>query len=144
MAKQDTTLRGIAEGTAPAPPVAQWLGLKLVSVGPGEATMTLVASMATHGNGLGVVQGGVLCALADAAMGVALATTLEHADTAATINLHMDFLRPARDGILSARARAVHIGRTVGFVECDVVDEGGQEIARATCSCRVRRAHADE
>jgi acyl-coenzyme A thioesterase PaaI-like protein len=35
--------------------------------------------------------------------------------------------------------RVVKQGRTIGYVECDVTDEKGREIARAACTCMTLR-----
>jgi uncharacterized protein (TIGR00369 family) len=89
---------------------------------------------------MGTLHGGVLCDISDAAMGMAFAATLEDGESFTTIELKINFLRAIRSGRLTARARLVHAGRSLGFVECDVVDDTDELIARAASTCiRLRR-----
>ena len=57
----------------PPPPVSRLLGLRLVSAAEGEAVFELEV-VPEHANPMGTLQGGVICALADAAMGMAYAS----------------------------------------------------------------------
>ena len=50
------------------PPVAELLSIDLVSAGEGECTMKLEAGE-QHSNPMGTIHGGILCDVADAAMG---------------------------------------------------------------------------
>ena len=47
--------------------------------------------------------------------------------------------RPVREAMLRAEGRVVHRGRTIGYVECDVVDENGKLIAKSNSTCLVLR-----
>jgi uncharacterized protein (TIGR00369 family) len=116
------------------PPVAELIGLELLSAGGGVAEFALEAGR-RHANPMGTVHGGILCDLADAAMGVAYASTLEDGETFATIELKINFLRPVREGRLTAQGRVVSRGRTVGLTECDVLDADGRLVARASSTC---------
>jgi acyl-coenzyme A thioesterase PaaI-like protein len=58
------------------PPIATTIGFTVVDVDEGIATMELKTSLERHANPMGTVHGGVLCDLADAAIGTAHATTL--------------------------------------------------------------------
>ena len=88
-----------------------------------------------HTSPPGTVHGGILCDLADAAMGCANATRLEPDETFTTVELKINFLKPVWSARLTAEARVVKRGRTVGLVECDVFDEGRSLVARATSTC---------
>lgn len=123
------------------PPVALLVGMRAVSFGNGEAVFELKADRRHH-NPMGTVHGGILCDLADAAMGHAFATTLDSGESFATLELKINFLRPVFDEKLSARAKVMHRGRTVGMVECDVVNEAGKLVARASSTCSVLRGEA--
>ena len=59
-------------GELPDPPIAQLIGLKVISVQPGESHLELDAGP-QHFNPMGTLHGGVLCDLADLAMGAAYA-----------------------------------------------------------------------
>lgn len=95
-----------------------------------------------HANPMGTLHGGILCDIADAAMGMAFASTLSDDETFATLELKINFTRPFWAGLLVARGKVVSRGRTVGLTECDVVDEGERLIARASSTCIALRGDA--
>jgi uncharacterized protein (TIGR00369 family) len=123
------------------PPVAELLGLEAVGIENGEAVMELVAEE-RHSNPMGTIHGGILCDLADAAMGMAYFSTLESGESFTTLELKINYLRPFWTGKLIAHGRVVSRGRTVGMTECDVVDEQGRLIAKATSTCLTLRGEA--
>jgi uncharacterized protein (TIGR00369 family) len=86
---------------------------------------------------MGTLHGGILCDLADAAMGVAFASTLREQESFTTLELKVNFLRPVWQGLLTAEAEVVSRGRTVGLVECKITDEKQRLIARASSTCMV-------
>jgi uncharacterized protein (TIGR00369 family) len=121
--------------------VAELIGLELVRMEGGESEMTMVAEE-RHSNPMGTIHGGILCDLADAAMGTAWFSTLEAGETFTTLELKINFLRPFWTGKLVARGRVVSRGRTVGMTECDVFDEQERLIARASSTCLTLRGEA--
>ena len=131
-------IEAILRGEAPPPPVAELLGIRLVSVGDGECVFEMQA-LPEHANPMGTVQGGVICALADAAMGLAYASLLDEGESFTTLELKTNYLRPVTDGMLVATGRVVHNGRTIGLATCDVVDGDGRKIAHATSTCMTLR-----
>jgi uncharacterized protein (TIGR00369 family) len=128
----------MVRGEVPPPPVSRLLGLRLVSFGEGEAVFEMEVAP-EHANPMGTLQGGVICALADAAMGMAYASRLEEGETFTTLELKTNYLRQVVDGSLTATGRVVHAGRTIGLTTCDVVDEQGRLVAHATSTCMTLR-----
>ncbi len=116
--------------------IAKLIGFRLTAFGGGEATVEL-KSGPQHYNPMGTVHGGVLCDIADAAMGMALASTLDPDQSFTTLELKINFLRPVWEADLTAQARVISRGRTVGLVECAVTDAGGRLMARASSTCMV-------
>jgi uncharacterized protein (TIGR00369 family) len=92
---------------------------------------------------MGTLHGGVLCDVADAAMGVAYASTLADGESFTTLELKINFLRPFRTGTLIATGRVVKAGRTIGLVECDVTNSEGVLIARAMSTCMTLRESSE-
>ncbi len=123
------------------PPVAELIGLELVRCEGGEATMRLEVGE-RHANPMGTIHGGIVCDLADAAMGMAYYSTLAPGESFTTLELKVNFVRPFWTGTLVAHGRVVHGGRTVGLTECDVVDDRERLIARATSTCMTLRDDA--
>ncbi len=122
-------------------PVAELVGAFPVSFGEGKAVFEMETGRRHH-NPMGTVHGGILCDIADAAMGFAFATTLGPGETFTTLELKINFLRPVFEGKLTATARVVHRGRTVGMVECEVAKADGKPVARASSTCSVLRGEA--
>lgn len=138
-------LQAMAESGA-RPPVAELLGMELVSVQDGRATMAMDVEE-KHTNTMGLLHGGVYGDLADGAMGAAFASTLEGDETFATVEYDVKLLRPVRHGRLEARAVVVKRGGTTGLVESDIVAvEGEREelVARASSTCLILRGEAGE
>jgi uncharacterized protein (TIGR00369 family) len=128
----------VRRGELPPPPVASLIGFVLTAGEPGRAVVELEAEP-RHANPMGTVHGGILCDVADAAMGMAYASTLDEGETFTTLELKINFLKPVWTGKLVATGRVVKGGRTVGLVECDVVDAKDRLVARATSTCMTLR-----
>ena len=52
----------------------------------------------------------------------------------ATIDLRVDYLRPALKGDLVALARAIKVGRTVGVADVELRDSKGAVVAIGRCA----------
>jgi uncharacterized protein (TIGR00369 family) len=123
------------------PPVAELIGFERLSFGDGKCTMRLEAGP-QHANPMGTLHGGILCDIADGAMGMAFFTTCAEGESFTTLELKINFLRPFWTGTLLANGWVVQRGKTVGMTECDVVDEAGRLIARATSTVMALRGEA--
>jgi uncharacterized protein (TIGR00369 family) len=120
------------------PPIAELLGMRFVSAADGKGVIELDASE-RHANPMGTLHGGVLCDLSDLAMGAAYASTLAEGESFTTLELKINFLKPVWNAHLVAVAHVVTRGRMVGLVECDVTDERGALVARASTTCLTLR-----
>jgi uncharacterized protein (TIGR00369 family) len=119
-------------------PVARLIGFEAKGVANGRATVVLAAGP-QHANPMGTLHGGILCDIADAAMGIAFASTLAPEESFTTVELKINFFRPVWQGRLTAEGTVVHRGRTVGYVECTITDEENRSVARAASTCMVLR-----
>ncbi|OZI34346.1 thioesterase [Bordetella genomosp. 10] len=109
--------------------ISQLLDFRLIDVGQAMAVVELDADAARHGNQQGTVHGGMLCELADAAIGTAHSTLMQEGESFASIDLKATFLRPVWKERLRAHARAAHGGRTVSHYVCDILREDGKPVA---------------
>ena len=130
--------RRIIAGDLPAAPFPEMVGMRLTAVEPGRARMEMTVDE-RHANPMGTLHGGVSCTLADSAMGLAYASTLGEGESFTTLELKINFLRPVWSGRLVAEGVVVQRGRTVGLAECNVTDENGRLIARASSTCLTLR-----
>ncbi len=127
-------VRGMIRGDVPPPPVGQLLGFRIIAVEPGRAVFEMEAGP-QHANPMGTLHGGIFCDIADAAMGIAYASTLSEGESFTTLELKINFFKPVWKARLTATGRVVKRGKTVGMAECDVVDETGSLVARASSTC---------
>ena len=81
--------------------------------------------------------------VADAAMGMAFASTLTPEESFTTVELKINFFRPVWEACLKAQGKVVRRGRSLGYVECEITDERGQLVAKAASTClALRGEHA--
>jgi uncharacterized protein (TIGR00369 family) len=125
-------------------PVAGTLGMNLVAFGRGEATYEM-AARAELGNPLGVIQGGVVTALADAAMAAATTSVLDDEEiqgsAITTVDIFARFIRPVnanKVGTLRAEARVVRAGGRLVWAEADVLADGAMVGKFAATGIRVK------
>jgi uncharacterized protein (TIGR00369 family) len=124
-------------------PIGRLLGLTLIREGVGRTTIEFQAT-GRYANPMGTLHGGVLCDIADAAMGMAYRSTLADGETFTTIELKINFLRPVWAGRLRAQGRVVRAGSTVGLVECSIFDDRKRLVARASSTCMTLRGRLAE
>lgn len=120
-------------GELPPPPIHWLTGLSLVAVEAGEATMRLPATEWLN-SPTGLLQGGALAMLADAAMLSAVLAAAPAGTAIAGLDLKVNYLRPApADGRdLIARARVEHQGRTLAISRARIENADGKPVALAT------------
>ena len=114
-------------------PFYRFMGIRLNKLSSGRSEIKLRAN-AELTQQAGIAHGGVSAALVDSAVGLALCTVLEPATTITTIRLQVNFLAPAKPGILTARGRIIHRGNRTAIGECDVVDDDGKLVSRGTAT----------
>ena len=136
-------IQKMLNGSIPPPPIADLIGFRLVSMGSGKAVIEFEAGE-RHANPMGTLHGGVLCDISDAAMGMAYASMLNEGESFTTLELKINFLKPIWKAKLRAEGSVVSGGKTVGLVMCDVFDEQGRLIARATSTCMTLRGEQAE
>ncbi len=122
------------------PPVARLVGFELVKVETRSAVFRLEARRDKHANPMGTLHGGILCDIADAAMGFACASMLEEGESFTTLELKINFLRPVKEARLEARGHVVHAGKTLVYLECEVVTVPDEKlVAKSTSTCLILR-----
>jgi uncharacterized protein (TIGR00369 family) len=125
-------------GELPAPPIAALIGFRPVEFKLGTSTFELLAS-GRHANPMGTLHGGVICDVADIAMGTAMASTLEEDESFTTLDLTAKYLKPVHEAKVTATATVTKRTRTLGLVECEVTDEAGSLVAKVFSTCMVLR-----
>lgn len=132
-----SNLEALRQGLVGEGPRAGWretIGARIAEVEEGRAVVELDVH-AGHRHEGGVVQGGIITQIADAAMGMSLMTRQDDGMANTTIELKINFLRPVVDGRLRAIGRVVEMRKALLFSEADVVDEQGRLVAHASSTC---------
>jgi len=124
-------------GKVPPPPVTRLIGSVLSNFYKGYAEVDLEVSH-DHHNPFGMVQGGLLCTLADVAMGVAAATTLEPGEGFTTLNLNSFYYKSISEGHIHTKATVIHRGNSTMQIECDLYSTE-ERIARINSNCILRK-----
>ncbi len=122
-------------------PVEEVVGFKMIAQEDGRAVV-LFTPTARHVNPMGTLHGGILCDIADAAMNAAYLTTLQDGETFTTLEMKINYLKPVWRSQLRAEGWVVKAGKTIGLAECDIYDETGSLVARATSTCMTLRGEA--
>src|SRR6266852_1812419 len=119
-------------------PVARLIGFEAKEIADGRATVMLAAGP-QHANPMGTLHGGILCDIADAAMGMAFASTLAPTESFTTVELKINFFRPVWEAHLKAEGKVVRRGQSLGYVEGEITDERDRLVAKAASTCLVLR-----
>ena len=105
----------------PHVPVWDLMGIKVVEMGEGTATLTMPVEE-KMANPYGMLHGSGVYALADSAVAVAISTLTEKGKQFFTVEMKVNYLEPATTGIVEARAKVLRQGRVVPG-EVDVYNE---------------------
>lgn len=117
------------------PPTAQLLGWELIDVDVEQGTIRIAFHPDERMlNPHGTVQGGIVAAILDDTMVPALYALTGGQYLASTIDLNVSFIRPVQPGRVIAEGRVVNRGRSVVFMEAELLSEDGKLLARATSS----------
>ncbi len=131
-------IKAMMTDPAQLPPVARLVGFSVTEARLGHVTLCMDVQERHH-NAVGTLHGGILCDIADAAMGLAYATALAEGETFTTVELKINYLRPFRKGEIRVFGKLVKGGRTLGLTEADVLDADGKLVARASSTCMTLR-----
>lgn len=115
-------------------PLIKRLRMRVTRADADEARIEMTVAR-EHLQGAGVLAGGVLATLLDEAMAYVVLGGLAEGETTATVELSVRYFKPLREGdILVCRAWAARRGSRVVFTEGEVLDAGGETVAKASAS----------
>jgi uncharacterized protein (TIGR00369 family) len=138
MSLSKNALEELWRGNRSPSPIGKTLGFELVEYEEGGAFFSMLVNQ-NHWSLIDTVQGGVLTAIAEAAIGVAFATTLAEGETFTITELHIHYLRAVKQGRVDARAKVIDRRRRLGLVECELRDEKDQLLAKIASTCIAMR-----
>ena len=113
------------------------LGFRLVDLEPGYARLELpFRKEITHAGG--VVQGGIISTLADSCIAHAThAALLENGSAFTTIELKVNFIRPAQGKLFIAEANLLNLGRRIAVGEAEIRGDDGKLVAKCLSSLMI-------
>jgi uncharacterized protein (TIGR00369 family) len=123
-------------------PIMKTLGFRLIELNEATASMEMEVKTELHSNPMGTIHGGVLCDIADAAIGTAHFTTVTNRESFTTIDLQINFFRPVWNEKLRAVAKPIHRGRTISRYVCDITRADGKLVAQVMSTIMTLRGEA--
>jgi len=110
-------------------PFVSYIGLRVEELSDKTSVVSLTVDN-KHKQRLGFVHGGVIATMVDVAMGsLVIAAT---GKPAVSVEINVNYLLSASDGIIRAIARLKRLGRRLHYAEADVIDDKGNILSTAT------------
>ncbi|WP_134389121.1 PaaI family thioesterase [Flavobacterium psychrophilum] len=119
--------------------ISKTLKMKIIEIEYGKATVEIEADDEIHGNQQGTVHGGLLCELADAAIGTAHSTVIGENESFTSLEFKINFFRPVWKDSLRAIAKPVQSGKTITVYNCEIKSSDGKTIALASSTVMTLR-----
>ena len=109
-------------------PFNRELGIRVVELAPGRAVLEIPFRDGLVGDpARPALHGGVISALMDTAGGAAVWTLLGESDRCSTIDLRVDYLRPAGLDTVRATAEVLRLGNRVGVTNIRLYHPGAED-----------------
>lgn len=109
-------------------PFNEWLELELVDWDAGSITLRLKSRRELYGHAtLGSLHGGIIASLIDACCSLAVVTRT--GESVVTVDMRVDYLRPATAADFQIRGEVVRIGRTLATADAQVIGPDGMIVA---------------
>ena len=126
-------------GELPKPNIAKTLSIEFTDINPQQGTIeTSFVAGEEFLNPVGQVQGGILAAMLDDTMGPALVATLGENQFAPTLNLSIAFIKAAKPGKIYGKGRVVKKGKSICYLQGELLDENGGLLATGTATAMIR------
>jgi uncharacterized protein (TIGR00369 family) len=126
-------------GLIPHSPMSYLTELEMTAGSRGHSTFTMPASP-WFANSSGLISGGVLAVIGDAALGSVVHSDVGRGQGMTTAELSLALMRPVvpdPDAVITGSGQLIHRGRTVGISEAFLYDPGDELIAHGTTRCTI-------
>lgn len=118
--------------------LADHLGIQLLELTPTRVVATMPVDHRTR-QPFGILHGGASIALAETVASLGAAANMDREDYVAVgLEINANHLRAKSDGVVTATATPIHIGRTTHVWDIRVVDESGRPVCASRCTLAIR------
>jgi len=115
-----------------ANPFIKFVGIQVPQLGKGYARF-LLPFKPELANSIGLLQGGVIAALADEAVAFALYSLVKEGEMINTVEMKINFLGAVKEGDVTAEAHIAKRGRTISLGEFEV-RQADRLVAKGLCT----------
>ena len=131
-------VQAVRDGRIAVPPVWRLVGFRLAQVDAGYAVLEFEPAE-HHYNHFGIAQGGLLCAVLDAALGCAVQSVLPASARFVSLELNAAYFHPvsAESGLMRCEGAIIHSGNRIVVAEARMMDGPGTLYARAASTCMI-------
>ena|SRR5689334_8898113 len=143
MNAETTDFWAVAEGRAPPPASARLVNWRFIGLDGAGVLSCAFEATADFLNPAGVLQGGILAAMLDEAMGPVLAAVSREPAFTQTLEMKISYLRAAHAGTIYGEGRILHRGHSIVFLEGRLLNSEREAVAIATATARVRLPEAE-
>ncbi|WCK53259.1 PaaI family thioesterase [Aneurinibacillus sp. Ricciae_BoGa-3] len=112
-------------------PFWDYIGMKETKIEEAHAELRLDITPELHQR-RGSVHGGVLATLIDGAVGSAVRSVLSEEEISPTVELKINYIRPAHGEYLVAKSKLYHRGKSLAFGQAEIFDSNGDLVAVGT------------
>lgn len=125
-------MRAASHGT-----LAETLGIEMLEVSAACVRARMPVTRAVH-QPFGLLHGGASVALAETVASIGAWMNVDRATQGAVgLEINANHLRAKRDGVVTAEARPIHVGRTTQVWEVRIVDEADKLVCISRCTLAV-------
>ncbi len=126
-------------------PASTYLGLELLELDI-EALRVRIAFHAEDRlcNKWGGLHGGMVAAMLDDLMAIAVGLSLEWGEISPTLEMKSSFITPGRPGRLTGEGRTVKRGKSIAFIEAELRNADNELVATATSTARIVQMKRDK
>ena len=128
-----TYLKRLHEGDSEINPFLGFMGIRYETIRDGYARFRMTIRP-EYLQGAGLVQGGIMVAMADESIAHAVMPLLKENEGLTTVELKSNFLAPVREGELLSEATVFKKGKSIIIGDCLIKDDRDRPVLRCTAT----------
>ncbi|MDB4874408.1 MAG: ComA operon protein 2 [Gemmatimonadetes bacterium] len=118
--------------------LADSLGIEVVELNAAQVVATMPVDQRTR-QPFGILHGGASVALAETVASLGATANVDRTQFVAMgLEINANHLRAKSEGVVTATATPIHIGRTTQVWDIRIVDESGRPVCTSRCTLAIR------